>query len=335
LVGLTALPGNKVDASDTSIAAKYKEYENLRATLIGRSPPHASRKRKSEDHLPNTPSKRPTKSLATPKREANRECTDEYVENTPQRSRPLMLGPTPQKNGIFVGMFDTISVQTPSHRRSALEEVDDNSLHTPSKPSSTPVSGDSKLQKTPMSEGKRFFLDQYITPRKRNGHDKTPSSISKKYLTPAFFRQYTEVPHDVSGEETSEPKREPWRRPKFMRTLSSMIQDLKKEEEDVEEEEAFDEEMMVLREIEEEEEHLGKASVQGSKMDSEPAQVRQSPPMDRDGFVASDIREEHLTLPRDKAEELEKKQPSKVYKKKGQKRTTRRVRSRSPFPFHT
>jgi hypothetical protein len=239
-----------------------------------------------------------------------------------------MLGPTPQKNGIFVGMFDIISVQTPSHTRSALVEVG-NSLHTPSKLASTPVSGDSRLQKTPMSEGKRFFLDQYTTPRKCDGQDKTPSSISKKYLTPAFFRQYKEAPRDISGEEPSEPKREPWRRPKFMRTLSSMIQDLKKDDEgDVEEDEALDDEMMVLREIEEEE-HVA-ASVQRSKTDSEPAQVLQSAPMDRDGFVASDIREEHTTHPQDQADELEKRQPSKAYKKKGQKRTTRRVRSMSP-----
>ena len=238
-----------------------------------------------------------------------------------------MLGPTPQKNGIFIGMFDTISVQTPTHRRSALAEVDDNLVHTPSKLAATPSSRDSKLQKTPMSEGKRFYLDQYMTPRQPKGRDKTPSSLSKKYLTPAFFGKYREVPSDLPGEEASEPRRAPWKRPKFMRTLSSMINDLKKEDEIVEEDEAFDEEMMVLREIEEEEEeNPGNASLQARKTDGEP--LLESAAMDRDGFVASDTRED--PAPQDKAEESAK-QPSRAFKKKGQKRQTRRVKSMSAF----
>lgn len=226
-----------------------------------------------------------------------------------------------------MGMFDTIAVQTPTHQRSALAEVDDNSLHTPSKPVSTPSSRDSKLEKTPMSEGKRFYLDQYMTPRQPKGHDKTPSSLSKKYLTPAFFEKYRDVSHDASGEEPSEPKREPWRRPKFMRTLSSMIKNLKQDEEMAAEDDAYDEEMMVLREIEEEED-LGTAPLHASKVDSEPPRVRQSAAIDRDGFIASELREEHPGVSQDKAEEPPK-QPSRVFKKKGQKRQTRRVKSRS------
>jgi hypothetical protein len=293
--------------------------------MSGRSPPHASRKRKSGDHAPSTPSKRASRDLATPRNEPSRERTEEdNVENTPPRARPLMLGPTPQKNGIFVGMFDAISVQTPTHRRSVLAEVDDNFVHTPSKLTSTPSSRDSRLQKTPMSEGKRFYLDQYMTPRQPKGHDKTPSSISKKYLTPAYFKKYRDVPPDLAEEGVSEPRRAPWKKPKFMRTLSSMINDLKKEEAIVEEEEAFDEEMMVLREIEEEE-NLGNAFLQASKTDSEP--LVKSAAMDRDGFIASDVRED----PKDKAEEPAT-QPSRAFKKKGQKRQTRRVKSRS-LPF--
>jgi hypothetical protein len=321
-----------VNASNTSIAAKYKEYENLRAILTGKSPPHASRKRKCEDHLLNTPSKRSEKTFTTPNKELHQVRMGEYVvENTPQRSRPLMLGPTPQKNGIFVGIFDAISVQTPSHRRSALVDVDDNSLQTPSKVASTPGSVHSKLTKTPMSEGKRFFLDQYITPRKHNPDDKTPSSIAKKYLTPAFFKQYTEAPRDTSAGETSEPKREPWRRPKFLRTLSSMIEDFKRENGEREEDEAFDEELEVLREIEREESLENAHS--GSKTQSGTVQVLQSLPIDQDGFVTSDI-EELKALPQAGAEEAEEKQPNKTRKKKGQKRQTRRVISGSLFPFH-
>jgi 26S proteasome regulatory subunit N12 len=248
------------------------------------------------------------------------------VENTPQRIRPLILGPTPQKNGIFVGMFDTIAIQTPTHRRSALAEVDDNTLQTPSKLASTPSSRDSKLQKTPMSEGKRFFLDQYTTPRKAGGHDETPSSISKKYMTPAFFKKYRDVPANLAGEEPSEPRRAPWKRPKFMRTLSSMIQDLKKGEEVIEEDEdEFDDEMMVLREMEEEE------SAGGQSLARSKADAPGSATMDRDGFVAAGVRED---APQDKAEDAAK-QPVRVYKKKGQKRTTRRVKSRSPLRFRT
>lgn len=112
-----------------------------------------------------------------------------------------------------------------------------------------------------MSSGRRFLLDQFVTPRKRKAEeegDGTPSSIAKRFATPAFFRQYmvpTAIESVVETQEEEEVVRRVPRKP-LLKTLSVMIREIRegKEKEvkrvEREEEDRLDEELEMLREVE-------------------------------------------------------------------------------------
>ncbi|KAJ4409686.1 Dynein regulatory complex subunit 4 [Neurospora sp. IMI 360204] len=220
-------------------AQKYKQYNKLRDILSGKIPPPpltSQRKRKqAETSLPSasTPSKR-NKSAATPRSQHYSAVDHEAI--TPEVARklfspavPSSIGPTPQKDGRVLGLFDLIShtpskstddskprapgfTATPSKRRHALDlenenddndEKDDKEFITPSIPRHR------NLDRTPSSGRNRNLLDSFLGVRatntstplnKNNGNshsksylNKTPSgerSVSKlQFATPAFLRR--------------------------------------------------------------------------------------------------------------------------------------------------
>jgi DNA replication regulator SLD2 len=252
------------------------------------------------------------------------------------------LGPTPQKDGHVLGLFDLLPeegvVGSPS-------KVDDKTLKvsvqsTPRK-TNTDSQGFLKPGRTPSSSGKRFMLDAFATPLKNqdlNGHGgKTPSSVSKLHFpTPSFLRrdsQRTQLPvvnEDGTGEVLSPQMARVPRKP-LVRGLSSILAGLRQIED-----EAADEDLEALREMEMEE------MDPGSKPSSKP--IPPKPTIlgedSQPGFPLGGFDDEAMYD--SEPEELKKPtlgrdgQPLKVYKKKGQKRTTRRVnmkptRSKAPL----
>ncbi|KAF4630595.1 hypothetical protein G7Y89_g7543 [Cudoniella acicularis] len=192
-----------------------------------------------------------------------------------------------------------------------------------------------KHSKTPVSASKRYLLDAFATPMKNkslNGQGgRTPSSVSKLHFsTPSFLRrdsqrirQLPAVNENDDGPMLSPEMIRVPRKP-LVRGLSSMLAGLRRMEE-----EAADEDLEALYEMEnemagitskpapnpklkpvlEEAAVLVEDSQPGfplggfddeAKFDSEPEEVK-NPTLGRDG------------------------RPLKAYKKKGQKRTTRRV----------
>jgi hypothetical protein len=326
----------------TSKAAKYEEYENIRAILSGKAPPHAKRDKKSKKKapkLPTTPSKRISKHISkpssTPVHQKQQSDSDKLaVESTPEQSKPLMLGPTPQKNGIFVGIFDHIFAKNPQTERTALAEVDINVPATPSKVgrSSPPEYERSKFTRTPMSEGRRFLLDQFITPRKRKRdqeeQERTPSSIAKRFMTPAFFKQYIQPMEAVVEEEMPKPKALPGKRPPFLKTLSSMIKESRHAEDD-----RLDEELELLNELEADQVSKPTA-LDVPQKSSSIAVVEKAGDLDQDGFVESNMEAELQEINEADAAEAQKSGVfRKIWKKRGQKRQTRKVNSKSQLPF--
>ncbi|CRK15969.1 hypothetical protein BN1723_010877 [Verticillium longisporum] len=282
-------PGRDDIKQNAEIALKYKQYNKTRDILSGKIPPPSERpkseKRQSNDVPVQTPSKR-QKHLATPSksRTASLDATpskslpplyDDANTSTPSIARhlfspaaPRSIGPTPQRDGRVMGLFDLMSERelgTPSRANGASQTANAplSFFATPSKRSAA----NPEAATTPYSSGKKRKTDGFVTPLKlknmnANG-DKTPSSstsVSKlQFSTPAFLKRHSLAPVDENGEfPAAAPLRLP-RKP-LGRGLSAIV-----------------------------------ASLRKGMYDSEPEEQ-----LGRDG------------------------QPLKVYKKKGQKRTTRR-----------
>ncbi|KAK0673718.1 putative DNA replication regulator sld-2 [Cercophora samala] len=257
------------------IAKKYKQYSKLRDVLSGKIPPEElSRppKPKSSSHRPpQTPSKH-SKTAQTPRKQY---VTNPYMQSptartpgaaTPSTARklfspalPTSIGPTPQKDGRVLGLFDLLGKtpskptespfpkplgsSTPSKRRAS--ELGD--LTTPSAKriahdASTPLTGRTNLFgaiATPLHE-------------KPNNTTTTPSSTrSKLFNTPAFLRRTTLPPLDETDENSSW-KVGPLRLPRVLtrkgvkvKGLSEVVAGLRKIEDD-----AHEDEEDALREME-------------------------------------------------------------------------------------
>ncbi|KAH8880347.1 hypothetical protein GQ53DRAFT_670133 [Thozetella sp. PMI_491] len=356
------------------IAHKYKQYNKVRDILAGKIPPPPEdepnqRKRKSTE--PNkatssteTPSKR-TKLAQTPSK-AQGFAQDIPDAVTPSLSRklfspsaPTSIGPTPQKDGRVLGLFDLLA-GTPSRSAgnsdSTASARGPQTLTTPSKRDATrpELASGGKLSRTPVSSGKRAMLDSFMTPlHKRDGNArsspggaKTPTllSVSKlQFATPAFLRRTNTAPLpavDENGEWKVEPIRLP-RKP-HGRSLSSVVASLRSLEE-----EAMDEELDVMREMEMEaagfaaggwprEKPPAQASI--SRIDAGAGVVVTDPgnPNTEIEVEDSQLRPALLGAFDDEAlydspdeEQLGRNgQPLRVFKKKGPKRTTRKFNIR-------
>lgn len=210
-----------------------------------------------------------------------------------------------------MGLFDFPSATPSRDRNTQRAGIETVVAGTPSKPA--PASSDHAFSKTPQSVGRRFFLDAFVgTPLKRKREEQDIGASSSKRLnsnTPAFLKR--SFPMASIDEEGAEPPaaRHPFKKRGLVRSLSSIIQGLKKQED-----ERMDEEWDILRDIEEEQEDGGadkrKEPSKVIVQDSQAAEM----PLGPDQAPLSDVEEAG-----------EKETGRKPWKKKGLKRQTRRV----------
>lgn len=316
-----------VEANMTT-AAKYKEYSKLRDMLSGKvkvQRPATTTKRDAPSEVKQSYPKRSRSPEATPSKQQKHSQIEDHAEGiefaTPVVKRTI-FGPTPQKDGQVMGIFDLLPGETPSRLCTVLGSANINVARTPSK--TLGDYGDDRVEerlrgsRTPLSTGKRFLLDSFVTPRKRKGDDcTTPSSSMREFATPSFLkRDDLFALSTVNGEAQSPEMARPWKRRTFGRSLSNMVKDMREKEKERE-----DEEWELMREMEgtdyREVVGKGKKPAPPPKAFIEDSHVQ----LDVDGFVPSDFES-------DVDAEAAEIKPRKAYKKKGLKRQTRRVNMR-------
>lgn len=330
-------------------AAKYKEYNRLRNILSGKYPAtpqpqsepprprhnqQQQRKRKSHADIPTTPSKRLAAAANTAVTVSLPHSTPSSTKPTPTRL-PQVIGPTPQKDGLVLGLFDLLPpAETPSRegarRRTALTDIEANGSNavvaqTPRKEALQPEGG-ARGSRTPMSAGKRAFLDRFATPMKAGrgrGEGSRDGDRERKVhsTTPVFLRRDGVGLELVEEEDVDgRARRRPFGRKGLVRSLSSMIQRARQQEE-----ERLDEELDILREMEAEVAGSGPAKRDVPKILIQDSQALEMP-LGPDGTVESEEDEQDAAAT-DKARKL--------WKKRGQKRQTRRfIRAFTTCHFH-
>jgi hypothetical protein len=306
-------------------AAKYKQYNKLRDHNSREPAPKNSKKRKSDDDVNLTPSKRQMSAEVTPRKRKDSKSEVQIAledQATPVVKR-TMMGPTPQKDGKMMGIFDLLPIETPSKLRTVFGSVM-NVMRTPSK-SNDLFKDDALIEerargsRTPASTGKRFLLDAFVTPKKRKSEEEgTPSSSMKRLATPSFLKRDNFTLSTVCEEPLSPEVALPWKRRPFGRSLSGMIKDLRKQED-----EQADDEWDVMLEAEGETVPSKSTTSGVPKIVVEDSQ--RNVELDAEGFVPSEVEETDTeVLP-----QLDRHgKPRKPYKKKGLKRQTRRVISK-------
>ncbi|KAI1129740.1 DNA replication/checkpoint protein [Nemania abortiva] len=327
-------PGRQDIKQNPSIASKYKKYNHVRDVLAGKAPatPPRPRKRMPENDLSTTPSKRP-RPVQTPSKVRTTNLEDDIYETPSSRTLfspalPTSIGPTPQKNGRILGMFDLLEENTENEPPNGdLATKNSKMLATPSKRPASEME-DFKLGRTPMSSSKRNMLNAFMTPSKRKDDNplgaRTPSSVSKLHLnTPAFLRRAPLPTVDEDGHYISPPA--PLRLPRkpLGRTLSSVVAGLRKLEE-----ERFDDELEALHEMENEANPSNGAQPKVPASKASKATLEILEPDSQAPQLLGGFDDEALyDSPTEEAKGRDG-QPLRVYKKKGQKRTTRRVNMR-------
>ncbi|KAF2436037.1 hypothetical protein EJ08DRAFT_655737 [Tothia fuscella] len=332
-------PGRADIREHPDIASKYKDYNKLRDIISGKvvPPEHVkpSKKRKSGDDCPLTPSKRPKTVQATPRRredsksqveQVDNKVEEELIEATPALKR-TMMGPTPQRDGIMIGLFENMPTDTPSRPRTVLGNVDANIERTPSKGNWLLAVGSSNAtfetprhMKTPTTVSRKAFMDQFLTPsRKKTDNEALPSS-KKLDATPAFLKRDVFIFSTLEEAPQSPEVRKPWKPRQFGRSLSGKIRQLREEED-----KQADDEWDAMLEMENDEVEANTSKAPKIVVEDSQHVVM----LDAEGFVLSDGEDaEGEVLP-----QLDRNgQPRKAYKKKGLKRQTRRVIMRPVLP---
>lgn len=279
---------------------------------------------------------------------------------------PTSIGPTPQRDGRVLGLFDLLpfkdaEIDSPSRPKRAAKDphASEAVQETPrrSRTIDTGVGIAIDLDRTPSSRSRRPHQQQPLqTPRKgvlstplkdtSNRVAKTPSSsrsVSKlQFQTPAFLRR---IPMAKINENSEFPSPEPIRLPRkpLVRGLSSIVADLRKTQE-----EQLDDELDALREMENEGvPPTGPAEKPGEvppgEMQPPPAPPRPAAGDDSHtaAILAEDSQKQNLSLlggfddegmydseDGDKEGVDRDGKPLRVFKKKGQKRTTRKANMR-------
>ncbi|EME80892.1 uncharacterized protein MYCFIDRAFT_140374 [Pseudocercospora fijiensis CIRAD86] len=302
---------------DATIQAKYKLYNELTSRAsrpkTASTPSKIIKHSRIEKPAKATPKRTPSKKLSTlqgpvlsPVQEA--EPTPAFIRNA--------LGPTPHRDGQVLSIFD-IAIESTPLKGDSPSKTNGIALiaGTPSK-SATAASEESGHSRTPQSLSKRYFLDAFAgTPLKRKRDDNdigTTSSSKRKFATPAFLRRSVPLaPIAEHNAETSTSLLPPFRKRGLVRSLSSIIQGLKKQEE-----KRMDDEWDVMNEIEEEEANGGPLPKRlPANVQVEDSQDVVEMPLGPDqAFESSESEEEDRGTGR------------KPWKKKGLKRQTRRVK---------
>ena len=311
-------------------------YNSIRETCTANPLPRQefhTAKRKATAYVTESPAKRPrTAEQQTPQLQGR--FTDAAA--TPSTARklidlvvPTSIGPTPQRDGRVLGIFDAllgVEAETPSRaRRRGTGEVTTVILATPTKQVALAEPGSAaRLGRTPLSSTKRLLLDSFTTPLKKREANirsaKTPisSSVSKlQFATPAFLRRAILPAVDENGAYVPPPPRNLPRKP-VVRGLSSVITSLRKMEDD-----ELDEDLELLREMENEGKPAPLAKLKptaGPEAQAEDGQVL------RPLLGGFDDEGMYDSAPEDQVGRDG--QPLRVFKKKGQKRTTKLVRMR-------
>ncbi|KXT18842.1 hypothetical protein AC579_8239 [Pseudocercospora musae] len=303
---------------DATIQAKYKLYNAL--TSRASRPKATSTPSKSIKHAriekpaKGTPKRTPSKKHSTlqapvlsPVQEA--EPTPAFIRNA--------LGPTPYRDGQVLSIFD-IAIENTPLKGDSPSKTNSTALiaGTPSKSAAT-ASEASGHSRTPQSLSKRYFLDAFAgTPlkRKRDDNDiETTSSSKRKFATPSFLRRsallapIAEDNAEAASSSSSLPP--PFRKRGLVRSLSSIIQGLKKQEE-----KRMDDEWDVMNEIEEEEANEGPLKKLPVKVQVQDSQDVEMPLGPDQAAESSESEEEHRNTGR------------KPWKKQGLKRQTRRAK---------
>lgn len=319
-------PSREDIKSNATIAAKYKLFASLRCPEPAKQPITTPKKAfRRLDVADNALRERaPNAGTVTPRRKASKPldaAQPQVLSPVREEEQPTPafirngLGPTPQRDGHVLGIFDMLSNGTPSkHSPPSPPAEHGDAVHaTPSKSSSRP--SDSALSRTPQSSSKRYFLDSFITTpgkRKREDDDEvgTPSSSKKLFATPSFLRR---VSHPMApiGEEENDDMPPPRRRQPMSRSFSAIIQQLKHQEE-----ERMDEDWDIMNEMEAEEHDEAPPKKQAEQVQVLDSQLVVMP-LGPDRAPEESESEEEVALG---ANGL----PRKVPKKKGQKRTTRK-----------
>ena len=318
-----------------ALASKYKLYDRLQNSRLRRPPDEAAPSKKRHrstvsnptpsHHTPNKRSKT-THVLPAPILDVYDPPTSTYLSPTAHRTS---IGPTPQKDGQVLGLFDRLS--TDPKRRTPLQRNPQRLGAGPiqATPSKRPLHGQPGLElgsgtrNSPLSASKKFQPNTFLTPSaNRILNSKTPSrsSVSKLLFeeTPAFLRRDSQ--RAFPGKENDGAEDDISWSPVAMRKpprpagkgLSALVKGLRDMED-----EKLDEELEMLREIESQ---CGPSSkISQPKVlvnDSQAPDMPLGPDRGLESEDEEDIEKE--ALGRDG-------KPLKVWKKKGQKRTTRRV----------
>lgn len=277
-------------------------------------PETAQPSRRGGRHLQYTPTRKPAKHIE-PSGPLDLSPALQGVESTPAHIRAA-LGPTPQRDGQVLGLFDLVTDETPLKKcddfpTAVATGIDAAIASTPTKSAS--VSSDPARFRSPQSSGKRHFLHAFAgTPlkRKREGDDvaTTGSSSKRKFATPSFLRRSFPLARIQENAVDVHTIGLPGKRG-LVRSLSTIIHDLKKREE-----ERMDDEWDIMNEMEQEGQDDGKHQAVSQLL----VQDRQATdmPLGPDQSLGSS------------AEESGPEQAAyvrKSWKKKGLKRQTRRV----------
>lgn len=343
-------------------AKKYKEYSKLRDVLEGKVQPKPQReisttpkKRRAayddtsekRQRIRHGPTETPTSGISHKPWQIDPYDSPSLVRKLFTPSRRSFIGPTPQKDGQVLGIFDAISQEdvalcnTPSRTKPAPSSTIIAS--TPGKSLASPELF--KHSRTPISSSKRRMLDLLATPsraRRTSTDNHTPSTVSKM-TTPSFLKRDSQRwdLHAVNEHnDLTSPKMARGPRKPFGRALSNMLASLRDMED-----EAADDDLDALREIENEAmaiapphkplppKQQGPSILEGPSIAEMPKLLAPSalPLGGFDDPAMLDTDDEEA-----QSQRAREGQPTKVWKKKGQKRTTRLVRMKpskvAPLP---
>lgn len=339
-------------------AQKYKLYSKCRAGSSG-SPSSLPTKKRPPPPSTQTPQKRRKQSQPLHPSSLDPYDPPLSTHDTPIAHR-TSIGPTPQKDGIVLGIFDLLSPAAPTppkQARSTLEPIYSNSLKTPSKRRRNSVQNSSnndqentpatkRLKPSPPTESDHAsFLTpsarRTLTPSHRTPHssragvsklsfDDTPAYLKRNSQNTQSLRNYTdgtELEYDESGLVSWSPMLKVRIRPKPAgKGLSALVRGLREMQE-----ERLDEELELLRELEGGSKPAAKITAVSASA------VQEKQPTNANDVFVSDSQAPDMPLGPDgdhhddesDGDELEGKgrdgRPLKVWKKRGQKRSTRMV----------
>nr|OQO17114.1 hypothetical protein B0A51_16208 [Rachicladosporium sp. CCFEE 5018] len=320
-------PGRDDIKSDASIAAKYKIFNGLNGrskpvqiqpeTAVGAISPRKVSRHVSANVQPlggrqsNTIHTTPRKAVPAYKTLAAIALSPVQEDQTTPAHIKCLLGPTPQRDGQVLGIFDMLEGNTPS-KSGADAGTDAIIAATPSKSIKSIASLDA-LSRTPQSSGTRRFLDRFAgTPlkRKRDTLDVgTPGTSKRAFSTPAFLRRsfpLAQIEEDHEDLPAMLPPLPPRR--SLARSLSSIIRDMKKSED-----KRMEDDWDVLNELEAEDRgEVRRPEVLVDDSQEMPLGPDQGPEESEDEFDPA----AHGALGPNGL-------PRKVWKKKGLKRTTK------------